>query len=74
MDLKLILIGLALVVILVLILRRGSSFSPATPDHLAPGIDPSKLESGAFLPSGGKDCSQYGSDWVEFTPTLCKKS
>jgi hypothetical protein len=73
MDLKLILIGLALVVILVILLRRGSSFS-ATPDHLAPGIDPSKLESGAFLPSGGKDCSQYGSGWVEFTPTLCKKS
>jgi len=73
-----VLIGVVLVILFALFfLSTSSTFSPApasTPAHLTPGLDTSKLASGALLPSGGKDCSQFGAGWVHFTDTLCKKS
>ena len=81
MDRNMVLIGGVLMILFALFfLSTSSTFSPAPaspapgPAHLTPGLDTSKLASGALLPSGGKDCSQFGSDWVHFTDTLCKKS
>lgn len=81
MDRNMVLIGGVLMILFALFfLSTSSAFAPAPaapapgPAHLTPGLDTSKLASGALLPSGGKDCSQFGSDWVHFTDTLCKKS
>lgn len=76
MDRNMVLIGGVLMILFALFfLSTSSAFAPAPgPAHLTPGLDTSKLVSGALLPSGGHDCSQFGSDWVHFTDTLCKKS
>lgn len=81
MDRNMVLIGGVLMILFALFfLSTSSAFAPGPaapapgPAHLTPGLDTSKLTSGALLPSGGHDCSQFGSDWVHFTDTLCKKS
>ena len=77
--------GVLMILFALFFLSTSSAFAPGPaapapaapapgPAHLTPGLDTSKLASGALLPSGGKDCSQFGSDWVHFTDTLCKKS
>ena len=69
--------GVLMILFALFFLSTSSAFAPAPapgPAHLTPGLDTSKLVSGALLPSGGHDCSQFGSDWVHFTDTLCKKS
>lgn len=76
MDRNMVLIGVVLVILFALFfLSTSSSFTPApAPAHLAPGLDPSKLASGAVLHSDGKDCSQFGTGWVKLSNTMCKKS
>ena len=78
MDRNMVLIGVVIVILFALFfLSTSSTFSPAPasiPAHLAPGLDPSKLASGAVLHSDGKDCSQFGTGWVKLSNTMCKKT
>lgn len=69
-----ILIGLIVIIVVLLILRTRKS-GTNSPGVSPTGLEPDKMSSGALLPKNAtEECAKkYGSDWSEFSPTMCKK-
>lgn len=69
-----ILIGLVVLIVILLIFKTRKSGTDS-PGVSPTGLDPSKMSSGALLPKNAtEDCAKkYGSDWSQFSPTMCQK-
>ena len=80
-DTKDVIIGILLIIVVIVIFGRRMSFADAlnapgpSPAMAQPENDTSGMPSGAILTKDAQEaCStKYGSNWVDFSPTLCKK-